>query len=84
MESLQNQLTEKERQTQVYDQAVAALKAKGVRQEARGYAVMASFLSYGEAALGDRIFGKISHVAKLFCILFAMLVPSLLIWRVLL
>jgi hypothetical protein len=46
--------------------------------------VMASFMGYGESALGNGIFGKVSHGAKLFCILFAMLVPSLLIWQVML
>jgi hypothetical protein len=45
---------------------------------------MAAALGYGEGALGKGKFGKISHAAKLFCIGFAFLVPSLLLWRVVL
>ncbi|WVX50467.1 hypothetical protein ROLI_035650 [Roseobacter fucihabitans] len=84
MENLENQLSEKERQRRVNEQALSSIQAHETRQEARGYAVMASFLGYGESALGNGKFGKVSHAAKLFCIVFAMLVPSLLIWHVLL
>ncbi|MGZ2256137.1 hypothetical protein [Roseobacter sp. A03A-229] len=84
MENLEQQLSEQERQSQVTAQALSSIKARDVRREARGYAVMASFLGYGEGALGDGKFGKISHAAKLFCIGFAFLVPSLLVWQVLL
>lgn len=84
MESLESQLTEKERQARVHAKALASIKSAEVKREASGYAVMASALSYGEGATGDGVFGKISHAAKLFCILFAMLVPSLLIWSLLL
>ncbi len=84
MESLESQLTEKERQARVNETALASIKSAKLKREARGYAVMASALSYGEGATGDGAFGKISHAAKLFCILFAMLAPSLLIWSVLL
>ncbi|WP_300012114.1 hypothetical protein [uncultured Roseobacter sp.] len=84
MESLESQLTEKERQARVNEMALASIKSAKLKREASGYAVMASALSYGEGAMGDGAFGKISHAAKLFCILFAMLVPSLLIWIVLL
>ncbi|MCR9124730.1 MAG: hypothetical protein NXH82_01245 [Rhodobacteraceae bacterium] len=68
----------------VYKAAVAELKAEARRKEAAGYAVMAATSSYGETAMGDDSFAKISHMAKLFCIAFAFLAPSLLIWRVLL
>ncbi|WP_300037080.1 hypothetical protein [uncultured Roseobacter sp.] len=84
MENLDSQLTEKERQAEVNRRAMASVQAQRIRREARGYAVMGSALNYGEGAMGGGAFGKISHGAKLFCILFAMLVPSLLIWRVLL
>lgn len=84
MENLDSQLSEKERQRLVHEQALSSIRASKVRQEAQGYAVMAGFLGYGEGALGQGVFGKASHVAKLFCILFAMLAPSLLIWSVLL
>ncbi|WP_375229864.1 hypothetical protein [Roseobacter sp. S98] len=84
MENLESQLTEKERQARIYDQAVESIQAQQVRRSARGYAVISSAMNYGEGALGDGAFGRISQGAKMFCILFAMLVPSLLVWRVLL
>ncbi|WP_299402201.1 hypothetical protein [uncultured Roseobacter sp.] len=84
MESLESQLTEKERQARINAQALSSIEAENTKREAGGYAVMAAALGYGEGALGDGRFGKVSHAAKLFCILFAMLVPSLLVWHVLL
>ena len=84
MENLERQLSEQERQAQVNARALSAIEAEERKNEARGYAVMASFLGYGEGALGEGTFGKVSHFAKLFCIGFAFLVPSLLIWTVLL
>lgn len=84
MESLESQLSEKERQAQMNEQALASIQTEKSKREAGGYAVMAAFLGYGEGALGKGAFGKISHAAKLFCIAFAFLAPSLLIWRVLL
>lgn len=84
MENLETQLSEKERQMDVYEQSLASLKLEQRKREAGGYAVMAAAMGYGEGALGTARFGKISHAAKLFCIGFAMLVPSLLVWRVLL
>lgn len=84
MESLESQLTEKERQARVNAQALASISSVTRKREAVGYAVMAGALGYGDGAMGSGAFGKISHAAKLFCILFAMLAPSLLIWRVLL
>lgn len=84
MENLEQQLTEQERQTRVNARALSALATRDRKRESRGYAVMAGFLGYGEGALGDGAFGKISHAAKLFCIGFAFLVPSLLVWHVLL
>ena len=84
MENLDTQLNEHERQRMVYETALKDLKQSQVRQAANGHAVMAAVLGYGEGALGDGKFGKISHFAKLFCIGFAFLVPSLLVWQVLL
>ncbi len=84
MENLDLQLSEKERQQQVYNRAVAQIESKKTKRAAGGYGVMAAALGYGEGAMGQGTFGKISHAAKLFCIGFAFLVPSLLVWRVLL
>ncbi|GFE50652.1 hypothetical protein So717_24050 [Roseobacter cerasinus] len=84
MENLEHHLTEQERQARVNMQALSSLETRDRKRESRGYAVMAGFLGYGESALGDGTFGKISHAAKLFCIGFAFLVPSLLVWHVLL
>lgn len=84
MENLQSELVENLRRQQVFDNAVELIKQEQIRRAAGGYAVMAAALSYGESALGDGRFGRISHYAKLFCIGFAFLVPSLLLWRVVL
>ena len=84
MENLDTALTEKERQSAVYARAMESISAERRKSEAQGYAVLSSALGYGEGALGTGMFGKISHAAKLFCILFAMLTPSLLIWTYLL
>jgi hypothetical protein len=67
-----------------YDRAVASIEAQKRRREARGYALMSAVDGYGTGANGRGTFGKISHAAKLFCIGFAFLVPSLLVWHVLL
>lgn len=84
MENLENHLNEHERQRQVYEAALQDLKHEETRRAASGYAVMAAVVGYGEGATGGGTFGKVSHAAKLFCIGFAMLAPSLLVWRVLL
>lgn len=84
MENLENKLSEAERQSVVYERAMASIKQERRMAPAGGHAVMAAALGYGAGATGDGFFGKISHGAKLFCIIFAMLAPSLLIWRVLL
>jgi hypothetical protein len=84
MENLDVQLSEKERQDSVYTAALKQMEADETRRSAGGHAVMAAALGYGEGALGTGRFGKITHGAKLFCIGFAFLVPSLLMWRVVL
>lgn len=84
MENLESKLSEQERQARVHTAALASISSERKKREAGGYAVIAGALGYGKGALGSGAFGKISHVAKLFCILFAMLAPSLLIWRVVL
>ncbi len=84
MESLEVQLNEKERQEKTFQAAVSRIKAEKRLQEANGYAVMSAAFGYGKGALGDGKLAKFSHGAKLFCIGFAFLVPSLLMWRVIL
>lgn len=84
MEDLQPQLDEHARREARFADAVASMKVVETRKAARGHAVMAMAMGYGNGALGTGTFGRISHYAKLFCIGFAMLAPSLLIWQVLL
>ena len=84
MENLETQLSEKERQAAVYEAAMRSIQLENIRREARGYAVLSSALGYGEGALGNGKFGKITHAAKLFLIAFSFLAPSLLVWHVLL
>ncbi len=84
MQNLDIKLNEAERQQAVHDRAMASIRARETRREASGYAVMAAADGYGAALHGGGVFGRVSHGAKLFCILFAFLAPSLLVWRVLL
>ncbi len=84
MENLDMALTEQERQTAVYTKALASIEARRRKSEAQGYGLMSGALGYGEGALGTGLFSKISHGAKLFCILFGMLAPSALVWMYLL
>ena len=84
MEDLQPEIDEINRRDSVFQEAMRSIEGKNTRDAARGHAMMAAILGYGSSAEGDGTFGKISHFAKLFCIGFAMLVPSLLVWRVLL
>lgn len=62
----------------VTEQAMASLKMDAIKRERNGYAVIGGAMNYGESSLGDGLFGKISHGAKLFCIAFALLAPNLL------
>lgn len=84
MENLESKLTEAERQSVVYEQAMASIAHKRHMAPRDGHAVMAAFMSYGESASEGPVMSKAAHGAKLFCILFAMLAPSLLIWQVML
>ena len=84
MENLQPNLDEQTRQDQVYDAAMMSLKAAKRDQERSGYAVMSAAMGYGNGAMGDGLFAKISHGAQLFCIAFACAAPPLLVWVVLL
>ena len=79
MENLQPDLDEQARQDAVYQSAMASIQRSKMEQEKQGYVVMAGFMSYGEGALGDGWFGKVSHAAKLFCIGFAFAVPPLMV-----
>lgn len=84
MENLETQLSEKEHQQEIYANAMRAIEAKAKCRAESGYAVMAAAAGYGVSAPGNNAFGKISRAAKLFCIGFAFLVPSLFVWHVLL
>lgn len=84
MENLRPDLDEQARQDAVYEAAMSSITAARRNKERDGYVVIGSAMSYGEGALGDGVFAKISHGAKLFCIAFACAVPPLLVWQVLL
>ncbi len=84
MENLERQLSEKERQEATYQAAIRGIESKARMREASGHAVISAAMGFGEGALGSGALGKVSHAAKLFCIGFAFLVPSLLVWHVLL
>ncbi|MFL4468885.1 hypothetical protein ACERZ8_03000 [Tateyamaria armeniaca] len=84
MENLQPDLDEQARQDAVYERAMSSINASRREVERKGYVVMGGAMSYGEGALGDGWFGKISHGAKLFMIAFGCAVPPFLVWWVLL
>ncbi len=84
MENLQPDLDEQARQDAVYEAAMSSINATRRDTERNGYMVIGGAMSYGEGALGNGLFGKISHAAKLFCIAFACAVPPFLVWHVLL
>lgn len=84
MENLQPDLDEQARQDAVYQAAMSSINASKRKAERDGYAVMSGAMSYGEGALGDGKFAKISHGAKLFMIAFGCAVPPFLVWWVLL
>lgn len=84
MEDFQPEIDEIRRHDAVYSQALSSIDAEKTLLAARGHAMMAAILGYGEAANGTGAFGRVSHFAKLFCIGFALLAPSLLVWHVLL
>ncbi|WP_299287271.1 hypothetical protein [uncultured Tateyamaria sp.] len=84
MENLQPSLDEQTRQDAVYEAAMRSISASKRERERKGYVVMGGAMEFGEGALGDGLFGKISHGAKLFMIAFACALPPLLVWQVLL
>ncbi|MFK7764999.1 MAG: hypothetical protein AB8B62_17180 [Roseobacter sp.] len=84
MENLDRQLSEKERQEAVYENAMRLINLKDRSRDANGEKVMSAVMGFGEGALGDGKLSKVNHFAKLFCIGFTLLLPSLLVWDVLL
>lgn len=84
MENLESKLSEAERQRVVYETAMASISRERETAPAGGHATMAAAMGYGASASDGFVMSKVSHGAKLFCILFAMLTPSLLIWQVML
>ncbi|NSX54098.1 hypothetical protein [Parasulfitobacter algicola] len=79
MDDLKPALDEEQRQKAVYDAAMASVKQSERKRQAAGYAVMAGAMGYGEAALGDGKFAKLSKAAKLFCIAALFILPNALI-----
>ena len=84
MDNLQPNLDEQARQDAVYDAALRSVKASQMAQERQGYVVMSAAMGWGEGSLGNGVFGKISHAAKLFMIAFACALPPVLVWYYLL
>ena len=64
--------------------ALAEIETEKRKAEASGYAVIGGAMAYGEAALSDGIFGKVSSAMKWFVIWSAMVIPVLLFWTVIL
>ena len=63
------------RQRQIYENAMASIKAKQRRQEAAGYAVMATFSALETASTGNGWLRYATLIAKVGCGLFAVLAP---------
>lgn len=84
MENLQPDLDEQARQDAVYQAAMSSINAARRETERQGYIVIGGAMTYGEGALGNGLFGKVSHAAKLFMIAFACALPPFMVWYVLL
>ncbi|WP_299649649.1 hypothetical protein [uncultured Tateyamaria sp.] len=84
MENLQPDLEEQTRQDARYQAAMASINRSKIEREKSGYVVMSAAMNYGEGALGDGLFGKVSHAAKLFMIAFACALPVMFVWAYLL
>lgn len=84
MEDLQPDLEAQERMDARYQAAMASINRSKMEREKSGYVVMSAAMNYGEGALGDGWFGKVSHAAKLFMIAFACALPVVLVWSYLL
>jgi hypothetical protein len=78
MENLDKQLAEKERQMQVYEDAMASLKQQRLQQEGESLTLMFAWDAFGEQAHEDTSLGKASKLAAMFCIGFAFLTPCLM------
>jgi enamine deaminase RidA (YjgF/YER057c/UK114 family) len=79
---IDDQDDETARRDAVYDDAIRSIAQARTRRAAAGHAWMAAAMGYGAGSTGTGLFGRISHIAKLFCIGFAFLAPSLLLVHV--
>ncbi|WP_299547714.1 hypothetical protein [uncultured Tateyamaria sp.] len=84
MENLQPSLDEQARQDARYHAAMASINRAKMGRERQGYVVMAAAMNYGESALGNGRFAKVSHAAKLFMIAFTCMLPVVFVWAYLL
>lgn len=82
MQNLQAELDERMRRDEVHAEAVQSMNAKKNRDAARGHAVMATAMSFGDASLGEGRLAKAVHLSKLICIGFTCAAPVLLFARV--
>lgn len=62
--------------------ALASIEERRLRSSAAGFAVIGGAMVYGESALGDGLFAKVSKAAQWFVLWFAMIVPVYLFWAV--
>lgn len=84
MSSLEDRMYAKH-EAEMSPRTVAAMKsihAKQRKAAAVSYAWIGGPMTYGEAAMGNGTFGKLSRAAKWFCLWFAMIAPVLLFWSV--
>lgn len=79
MESLNAQLSEKERQQRAYEAAMASIERQDMRRERNGVALMLAVDAVGQGTRGTGIVAKAAKGAEMFCIGFAFLTPCLLL-----
>ena len=60
-------------------EAEAQIRAKELRQVAKGHVLMAGFEAYGNGMKGKGLFAKVNTAAKCGLIWFAMIAPILLV-----
>ena len=71
---------EETRHSETYLRAVAAIEAEKRERERKSYALMMTAAAIGSGANGQGRLGRVTQLARNFCILFAFLTPSILLY----
>jgi hypothetical protein len=78
------QIAERDRQTQVYERAMAQREAAQRKRMASGHAIMAGVYALYPASQGKGAMKRVVAWAQVGCVAFAGFAPNYLVWRLLL